>query len=232
MSKVCVLLGNRSDIAKALIPFLEADGWTVHGWNRDSGPLPNVRWDLFLCALGQVAPVGHWWTLHREDIADCMNSNLLLPLELLRTLWEKRNPDASVCMLGGSNPQKIMDGYLPYNVSKMALLKAVEQIDHESPDAKVFCIGPGYVRTKIHKPTLAANWPNERIARGDDGMPIERIYGCLKWCLEAPKEAVGGRNVCASDPWDGVVMGKGKWGVSLAEDLAANPDMYKLRRIE
>lgn len=224
MSKVCILLGDRSDIAKALIPFLQADGWTVHGWNRDS-TLPEDRWDLFLCAIGRVAPVGNWWEQRRDDVEDCVNSNLLLPLELLRIFWPIRNPDASVCMMGGSNPQKIMDGYLPYNISKMALLKAVEQIDHESPDCKVFALGPGFYRkSKIHNATLAANWPNERIARGDDGMPIERIWQCLKWCIAQSKETVGGRNICASDDWESDQY--------IANRLVGNPDLFKLRRIE
>jgi len=223
--KSCILLGDRSDIAKGLVPFLEADGWVVHGWHLGlEGGLPKVRWDLFLCMIGRVAPVGHWWKMHREDVADCVNSNLLMPLELLRTLWPTRNTNASICFVAGSNPQKIMSGYLPYNMSKMALLKAVEQIDYESPDCKVFALGPGYVKTKIHKATLDAHWPNERIARGDDGTPIERIWECLKWCISQPKEVVGGRNIAVSDPWDSNQF--------LSNTLASNPSMYKLRRME
>ena len=98
-----------------------------------------------------------------------------------------------------------------------------DQIDYESPDCKVFALGVGYVKTKIHKATLDAKWPNERIARGDDGTPIERIWGCLKWCIQAPKSAVGGRNIVVSDPWD---------TTPLAERLIDNPSLFKLRRIE
>ena len=225
MSKTVIILGDRSDIAKGLAPFLEADGWTVHGWHLGlEGGLPKVSWDLFLCMTGRIAPVNHWWKMHREDVADCVNSNLLMPLELFRSLWQQRNPGASACFMAGSNPQKIMAGYLPYNMSKMALLKAVEQIDYESPDCKVFALGPGYVKTKIHKATLKVNWPNERIARGDDGTPIERIWECLKWCISQPKEVVGGRNIAASDPWDSNQF--------LSNTLASNPSMYKLRRME
>lgn len=228
--KTCILLGDRSDIAKSLIPFLETDGWAVHGWSRDRPFIALCEWDLVICALGAVAPVGHWADLHREDVLDCVNSNLLLPIELLREVWPLKNPDASVCFMAGSNPQKIMPGYLPYNLSKMALLKAVEQIDYESPDCKVFALGPGYVKTKIHKATLDANWPNERIARGDDGTPIEKIYGCLKWCLDQSKEVVGGRNICVSDPWDRLQINERKW--TLSDELKHVPSMYKLRRRE
>lgn len=225
MSKVCVLVGDRSDLAKALLPFLEADGWLVRGWNRDSKCLPGVQWDLFLCALGRVAPVGNWWKQSGAEVNECFQANLLVPLGLLQAMWSRRNAGASVCFMGGSNPQKIMPGYLAYNCAKMSLLKAVEQIDHESQDAKVFCLGPGYVKTKIHNATLAANWPNERIARGDDGTPIERIYGCLKWCISQNKAVVGGRQICASDPWDQELN-------RMAITLLERPDMFKLRRIE
>ena len=232
MSKTVIILGDRSDIAKGLAPFLEADGWTVHGWNRDSGPLLTVTWDLVICALGWVAPVGDWFLQRHDEFAECVQSNLLTPIRLLKELWLHRRivmtptgiEGANVCFLAGSNPQRIMPGYLPYNLSKMALLKAVEQIDYESPDCKVFALGPGYVKTKIHKATLDAHWPNERIARGDDGTPIERIWECLKWCISQPKEVVGGRNIAASDPWDSNQF--------LSNTLASNPSMYKLRRME
>lgn len=234
--KTCILLGDRSDIAQGLEPLLIADGWRIYGWNRgspfDIDDAKTPSWDMVLCCMGAVAPVGNWWELDELEFHQCIESNLLLPLRMLAQIWARRQPNASACFMAGSNPQKIMRGYLPYNMSKMALLKAVEQIDYESPDCKVFALGPGYVRTKIHAATLAAGWPNERIARGDDGTPIERIYACLKWCLSQPKEIVGGRNICCSDAWDGIVMGKSKWDISLAEELKANPAMFKLRRVE
>jgi NAD(P)-dependent dehydrogenase (short-subunit alcohol dehydrogenase family) len=234
--KTCILLGDRSDIGKALVPFLEADGYHITGWNRDAAPnhfASQRPWDLVLSAIGQVAPVGAWDDLNDIECHQCIHSNVIEPIKLLRYLWPRRNPGASACFMAGSNPQRIMAGYLPYNIGKMALLKAVEQIDYESPDCKVFALGPGYVPTKIHRATLDANWPNERIARGDAGTPIERIYACLKWCIAQPKEVVGGRNIAASDPWDGaVVMDKSRWGISLEEELKANPSMYKLRRVE
>ena len=222
MSKTAIILGDRSDIAKALIPFLEAEGWTVHGWNRDSEGVRSVGWDLVICALGSVAPVGYWWDQKPDDVAECFKSNVLKPLTLVRNLWNLRKPGASVCFMAGSNPNSIMPGYAAYNASKMSLLKLVEQMDHESADAKIFALGPGYFKaSKIHKPTLDAGWPNERIARGDDGMPIERIWACLKWCIGQRKKVVGGRNIAASDKWE-----------FAEESLLNNPSKFKLRRQE
>lgn len=194
----CILLGSNSDIAKAIKPMLEADGYTVHGWAREQ-ELPSVVWDLLIITIGKVAPVGLWHEQGHEKWDECVRSNLLLPLKLLRRLWNLRKPNATVIWFAGSNPQKIMDGYSAYNASKMAVLKLIEQLDHETPDCKFVAFGPGYAKTKIHEATLKANWPNERIATGDDGNSMGDIYKAMKWCIDQPKKIVGGRNICVSD---------------------------------
>ena len=222
--KTCIILGDRSDIAVSLSQFLRADGWQVEGWHRGQ-KLPQERWDFLLCAIGRVAPVGPWYASDSGERWMNADANLLEPIRLLAHLWNHRNPGAYVCMMAGSNPQKIMDGYLPYNMSKMALLKAVEQIDHEAQDTTVFALGPGVTDTKIHNATREAGWPNPRLERAaKDGSftPMTKIYSCLTWCISQPKEVIGGRNVCVSDPT----------GPGLAVRLRNNPDLFKLRRVE
>ena len=219
--KTCIVLGSRSEIAIDLTQRLVSDGWDYHGWHRDC-QVPLVPWSLVLCAIGAVAPVGLW---HEPDVWDWANgveSNVLLPMMLLRRLWKYRNGNATVCFLAGSNPNKVMSGYSAYNAGKMALLKVVEQLDHETPDTKFFALGPGYIPTKIHKPTLEACWPNERISSDKPPSSVEKVYDCLKWCLDQPKEVIGGRNICVSDPY----------GPELAERLKNNNALFKLRRVE
>ena len=209
-----IILGSNSDIARAIMPMLAADGHTVEGWAREQD-LPNLVWDVLVITIGQVAPVGHWWDQGNEW-ERCVRSNLFVPLHLLKRLWYRRNKAGStVIWFAGSNPQKIMPGYSAYNTSKMAVVKLVEQLDAETPDCKFVAFGPGYAKTKIHKATLDANWPNERIARGDDGNSMEDIYKAMKWCIDMPKSLIGGRNICVSD------MGKAMTG-----------DFGKLRRVE
>lgn len=194
----CILLGSNSDIAKAITPMLEKDGYSIKGWKR--GPWPERSpWDLLIITIGTVSPVGLWHDVDQVRWAECIYSNLTLPFQLLRRLWGARNPNATVIWFAGSNPQKIMNGYSSYNVGKMAVLKLIEQLDHETPDCKFVAFGPGYAKTKIHQATLDANWPNERIARGDDGTSMEDIYKAMKFCIDAPKDMVGGRNICVSD---------------------------------
>ena len=221
----CIILGGVSDIAKGLIPLLKADGWNVQRWTRVSNNLHDMpSWHLIINTLGRVAPVGWWWDQKNLDWEQTVESNLLLPIRLIRTLWDRRRPGASVCWFAGSNPNMIMDGYSAYNVSKMAALKAVEQLDHESKDVKFFALGPGIVLTKIHD--ASKDWDNPKLAAAREegkSMPISHIYNCMKWAMGQPKEVIGGRNICASD----------LWGHPLLEALLReNPDVYKLRRYE
>jgi len=223
--KRCIILGDHSDIAQGLVSFLEADGYSVHGWHRGGHLYTLPFWDLIIVAMGRVAPVGLWMDTQTWEWEDTMASNLLRPLEILRALWIKHNPNASVCWFAGSNPNMIMDGYSAYNVSKMAVLKAVEQLDHETPDCKFFALGPGIVQTKIHMATIEANWPNQKLKdaiHSGKSTPIEKIYDCLKWCVEQPKEIVGGRNICVSDNAQS----------TLPRTLPNKPNLFKLRRVE
>jgi len=205
VSKNAIILGSNSDIAKGLAPLLERDGWSVVGWKRGASKWfpQDEQWDLLINCIGTVAPVGLWHDV--EQVADCLYANLLLPVELLKDFWPDHAPGASICFLAGSNPNMIMPGYFAYNVSKMALLKAVEQMDYETPDAKFFALGPGTILTKIHSATLEAKWENPKLrdaysdVRYLPELQIPRVYNTLKWCIAQPKEVVGGRNICASD---------------------------------
>ena len=229
--KNALIIGSKSDIAQGLIPLLQKDEWNTYVWYRGMGldewDFMEGKWDLFICALGSVAPVGLWHDIGYQAWENCVDSNLLLPLRMLRYYWPDHNPGASVCFLAGPNPNTIMDGYSAYNVSKMALLKLVEQLDHETPDTKFFALGPGTILTKIHKPTLEASWINPKLKRAiEDNYPTNRkihlVYDCLQWCIEQPKEIIGGRNICTSDDWENL----------LNRRLEDNPDLFKLRRCE
>lgn len=217
--KHCLVIGYHSDIFQRVKPLLMEDGWILTDVERLSAPELSMlpRWEMVLITMGRVAPVGNWWDASFDEVQMCIESNLTKPLRLLRMVWNRAAQNASVIWFSGSNPQKIMKGYAPYNVCKMAVNKLIEQLDFETPNVKFVAFGPGYVPTKIHRATLAAGWPNERIARGDDGTPTDKLYEALKFCIEAPKAVVGGRNICVSDlPLKGEMTN----------------DTFKLRRVQ
>lgn len=235
MKKNCIILGDRSEIAQGLQPMLEADGYHVTGWNRNT-PEKYLRryfpqWDLILCAIGSVAPVGHWSKVNPDAWDESVRVNCLLPIRLVREIWHNRLPNASVCFLAGANPNKAGPNYSGYYTGKMALLKAIETIDAETPDAKFFALAPGIVFTKIHKPTMDSGIVNDGLEarRAVGGTPIKEIYQALQWCIREPKSVVGGRNICVSD----LCLDHDAYQDDiLAESLVIDQSKFKLRRIQ
>lgn len=233
--KECLVFGDRSDIAQGLIPLLQADGYNVTGWNRDMPPKYLNRycpqWDLVLCAIGSVAPVGHWASHTDAQWESAIESNLLLPIRLLRSVWHNHKPDSSVCFLAGANPNRAGINYSAYYTGKMALLKAVENMDAETPDCKMFALAPGIVFTKIHQPTYDSRIVNQGLEdrRKSGGTSMQDIYDALMWCILEPKSSVGGRNICVSD----LCLGHDAYQDDiLGESLISNQSKFKLRRIE
>lgn len=235
--KSCILLGSKSDIAKAILPMLEKE-YQVYPWSREDDKnnppkyygdrgLPMHNWDLLMITIGRVAPVGLFADVDFDEFDTCVRSNLLLPALLLRHLLPLRNRGATVIWFAGSNPQTIMPGYSAYNTSKMAVLKLVEQLDAETPDCKFIALGPGVCSTKIHSATILQNWPNPRLTRAlKDGSftKMEDVYKTIQWCIAQSKEVVGGRNICVSDM-------DYRHG-NLAFNLTNDESMFKLRRNE
>lgn len=214
-----IVLGAGSDIYKGLKPYLSSAGWELYEWSRFDA-LPTTKWTVALIMLGSVYPVGLWHDHPFLEWFKGIESNLLTPFRLLSEIWPNHRPNASVCFMAGSNPNKPVKGYSAYHAGKMGLLALCEQLDLETPDAKFFALAPGYVPTKIHKPTLDKGWENERLSKGG-GTLIGKIYDTLNWCLAQPKEVIGGRNICVSD-----------MDPQLDLMLETDPAMFKLRRYE
>lgn len=226
-----IILGSKSAIATSIMGRLVADGWSIDTWSRENGrDYPRSRFDLCIIALGKIAPVGLWYDNDPTDWTETVLSNLVAPVRLLRAIWPQHNHNAAVCFMAGSNPNTIMDGYSAYNASKMGLLKVVEQLDHETPDARMFALGPGIVMTKIHRATLDAKWDNPKLKAFMDKNDVQaqaahmaRIYDCLMWAIKQEKRVIGGRNICVSDKWE---------DDNLRRALQADDELFKLRRVE
>ena len=227
--KNAIVIGSDSDIAKGIEPLMLKDYEVITHWKRGMSMKTVIdcpRWDLCLIALGKVSPIGNWWELDMTEWTMCMDSNLLLPLKILKEIWPRRKnlTGSTVIWLAGSNPNTIMPGYSSYNTSKIAVLKLVEQLDAESPDTKFVALGTGIVNTKIHNATRAIGWANPRLdeaLKTNAFTSMADIYKAVQWCVEQPKEVVGGRNLCVSD----LTLG-------LEGHLKRSSSFFKLRRDE
>jgi NAD(P)-dependent dehydrogenase (short-subunit alcohol dehydrogenase family) len=193
-----------------------------------------LTWDLVVVAAGTEEPIGPFFECDSDEWERGFSINSLAPLRFLRGVHPLRARDANpnVVFFSGSGTNNASPAYSAYCGSKVLLIKMCELLNAEIADTAYFIIGPGIVRTKIHNQTLAsleksgANYQKvvEFLGSSNPGTSHEEIYRCLIWCISAGKTVVGGRNFAlAHDAW---LTG----GSSLAAALAADDNLYKLRR--
>jgi NAD(P)-dependent dehydrogenase (short-subunit alcohol dehydrogenase family) len=191
-------------------------------------------WRALVVAAGTEEPIGPFWDCDAEDWDRGVRINTLSPLRLLRTLYPLRDAGnaPSVAFFSGSGTNNAAPAYSAYAASKIMLIKMCELLDAESSDTSFFIVGPGIVRTKIHGETLKAaahaGANHQRVVdfldSGDPGTSHDDVYACVRWCMEAGKAAVGGRNIAlVHDAWR-------KEGASLKQWLSGDANRYKLRR--
>lgn len=191
------------------------------------------EWDAIILAPGLQEPVGPFLQSNFDEWAASVEANLTNQLRMLHSLLPFRNTSSELGPLalffagGGTNNATL--NYSAYTMSKIGLIKMTELLDAEIPDTRFSILGPGWVKTKIHQATLqAAERAGDNYKRtvdmlaGDECVEMKRVVECCDWFLNAPREAVGGRNFSlVFDHWGSEELDK---------MLLKEPDMYKLRR--
>jgi len=210
-----------------------ADPTSIQGAMRElRSAMP--EWDVLIVAPATQEPVGPFlggaFDEWEASIAVNFTAQLRAVHGLLsaRRLGSERGPMVLFFAGGGTNNATV--NYSAYTVSKIASIKMVELLDAEVADTRFSILGPGWVKTKIHQPTLHAGVDRaggsyertRRMLASDECVPIERVVECCDWLIGAPRRAIGGRNFSlVYDLWQ---------DPQLLDFLAADPDMYKLRR--
>ena len=193
------------------------------------------NWDVLVIAPGLQDPVGPFIDCDFESWRKSIQVNFISQMMFVRKLLPYRNtslPEGScVLMFAGGGTNSATLNYSAYTVSKIALIKMTELLAAEIPDTRFTIVGPGWVKTKIHKSTLDAgtragdNYKRtiEKLA-GNECTPMHSVLDCCDWLISSPKKIVSGRNFS-------VVFDM--WGSKeLEEKLEQEPDMYKLRRYQ
>lgn len=190
-------------------------------------------WDaLFLC-MGALEPIGNFNEIEIDKWEDSFNSNFCGPIRALHNMLPKRHVNSpsppTVIFFAGGGSNSSPAQFSAYISSKIALTKMCELLDEELPDTKFVIIGPGWVKTKIHKATLDAGDKigqpyHQTINRYKKNkfVEMERVIKCCHWAIESSKLAVGGRNISVEyDEWE---------NKELNHELCSDTNMYKLRR--
>ena len=221
-----IILGSGSDIGGGIAERLRREPeWDVGKYRRNA-EIPPQPWDLIVCCYGTLTPIAPFWDVTDAEWEKSLHVNALAPLRRIRALYPHRRAGASVCFFSGAGANGSAPTYSAYCASKIMLTKMTELLDAESPDCKFFILGPGMMRTKIQEQTLragtrAANYDrvSKFMASDEWGTSPDLLYKFLMACVGASKAAVGGRNFYV--PLD---------DFSRLEELAADPDIFKLRR--
>lgn len=191
-----------------------------------------IEWDVLVICPGTMNPIGPFSNCSIDEWEMGISINLLSPLRIVHGLLRsKRKSKLSPLVIffagGGVNSAPI--NYSSYTTSKIALIKATELLDAEFKDVRFSIIGPGWVKTKIHKETIiaseraktSADETQRRLEQGDFNSMV-KVIECVDWLLDTPKKIIGGRNFSVTND---------KWGDSNLElSLQADPNKYKLRR--
>lgn len=177
-----------------------------------------INWDIFISCVGDLRPYGNFFETDFDAWSDSVCVNSVEQLRIVHALYPLRNKKImpSVVFFAGGGTNNAPTDLSAYIVSKIMLTKMCELLDAENPDLKVFIVGPGYIKTKIHD-SIKAN-----IAQGKKETNLADVYNSISWLISQDKKAVSGRNFSVA--YDH--LGDNRLVGLLKEDS----DMYKLRR--
>lgn len=191
-------------------------------------------WDVLLFASSRQEPVGDFHEVDFDEWEEGVQVNLLRQLRILHRLLPHRNQASStepaVLFFAGGGTNNAVVHYSSYTLSKIALTKMTELLDAELPTVRFTIIGPGWVKTKSHLPTLqlgpkfaGANYEKTiKMMNSDTCTPMKKVVDCCNWAITTKSKGIKGRNFS-------VVFDA--WGTAELENkLETDPDMYKLRR--
>jgi len=195
--------------------------------------LSDEPWSRLVLAAGSQEPVGLFDVVDPEEWGRSIESNFVRQFQFLALMlpFRSRNllEQPKVLSFAGGATNRATTHYSAYTVSKIASIKMTELLAAEYLDVAFSILGPGWVKTKIHEATVEAGamagknfHETIRHLKENDFFPMDRVVDAVNWIMNAPPEAVSGRNFSAvHDPWG---------SDSLIRALLDDEDMYKLRR--
>lgn len=191
------------------------------------------QWDVLVLCPSTQEPVGAFIECSFDEWEESLRVNFTGQMRVIHELLPTRHANATlepiVLLFAGGGTNDAPLNYAAYIVSKVALIKMCELLDAEISDTRFAIVGPGWVKTKIHEPTLRAgmragtNYQRtvDKLA-GNELTPIDQVLDCCDWLVNSPRKLISGRNFSVVfDKWE---------SEELTKMLAEDPNMYKLRR--
>lgn len=245
-----IFLGSNSDICKAFKQSLENQENFIDisrsekshikiDWSKDYEPfskedlIKTKNWNVLISFIGTQEPFGLIEDLNPKEIIEGINYNFSYQFSSISQLLKYRNKNkiAKVIFFAGGGTNNAPLHYSVYITSKIALIKLTELISAEFKDVHATIIGPGWVKTKIHKPTLkygenkspVSYKETQRRFNENDFVPMSEVISCLNIIIKSKDNRYAGRNISVKhDGWK---------DENFLEEEPLISSTYKLRRI-
>ena len=253
-----IVLGGTSDIGKILIEMFLSREYEVYATYRKDeykgSLLKNVNWlkqdigfydskkykqwlkkiknwDIFISCIGTQEPIGLVNKIDSSKWVEGVHINSTYQIKALidALSYRSENKECSVIFFAGGGTNSATPHYSAQTLGKIILIKFVELIASEIESLKVFILGPGWVKTKIHDATL--NAPEEagqnykktlQMLKSEKLNPISKVIDDINQLLKMPRYLVSGRNF--SSVHDDLSI------KNLEKLYKKDKDFYKLRR--
>ena len=182
-------------------------------------------WNHIIFCNGDLKPIEKITSVNLKLWERSIMVNCLSVTRILNYLLKNNKINRKILLFAGGGTNSATEYYSAYTLSKIFLIKYVELLNFEESKINIAILGPGWVNTKIHKPTLQKNIKNKKktlkIINRNDKNKFVKISNCVDWIFKNIK-ILSGRNLSLDyDLW-----GKKK----LLIKLKSNNNLYKLRR--
>lgn len=193
--------------------------------------LKNYKIIKLLSAVGTQEPVGKLININFDQWEKSIIINAINQIKCIVEIHKKNKDKLKVILFAGGGTNNATESYSAYTLSKIMLIKFAELISFEEKNICCSILGPGWVKTKIHKATLKnkkgarKNWNiTKKKLNSNECVPMFKVIECIEWMFQQEKNVLGGRNI--SLVYD-------KWGTNkLQRLLKSDNNIYKLRRFK
>lgn len=185
-------------------------------------------WTHIIFCNGDLNPVQKFTKVKFENWSNSLKINFVSISNILNLILKNNKKKRKILFFAGGGTNNAIKYYSSYTLSKILLIKFAELLDYEEKKIDVSILGPGWIKTKIHRPTLRSkikNFKNKELARKiikkDNKNDLSRLNSCVDWMFKYSSK-ISGRNI--SIKFD-------NWGSqSFLRRLNKNKNLYKLRR--
>lgn len=184
-------------------------------------------WETIIFCNGDLNPIGKFTKIDFKKWEKSIHVNCLSVTNIISQITKNNKKKRNLIFFAGGGTNNAVSDYSAYTLSKIFLIKFTELIAFEEKKIRTCILGPGWVNTRIHKPTL--NFKEKlknksmakKVAKRDDRKKMLKINRCVDWILNNI-DILSGRNIS---------LDHDNWGEKkLLDKLKKNNHIYKLRR--